>query len=241
MIQLKKIIKDKNDRRSLLIGVISSVLGTIIISILQYIYKNARETGKGLFLTIINMPYKIASVASPGMLILILLWVILVILLGIGLIFLARSIRVAIKIHVLKSRLKKVKDKKSDLHGKDDNQDSGSAKNDDNTVDKMESEVDKLESDIDDISKASNSIMRNCILLAIATLMSFLLCYYWIIIPFASREQFELDISLIKPYTTEENVGKLQSEWVRMKTKSDYDKIYEIINEIKEREGLQQK
>lgn len=59
-----------------------------------------------------------------------------------------------------------------------------------------------------------------------------------IVIPTNLSKAFERDIKMIKPYSDEETVMLLESDWTRMKSKADYDKIYETINHIKEENNL---
>ena len=50
--------------------------------------------------------------------------------------------------------------------------------------------------------------------------------------------KFSRDITKIAPYVEERDIKLLQSDWVRMRSKSDYDEIYEKINEIVETNEL---
>ncbi len=52
------------------------------------------------------------------------------------------------------------------------------------------------------------------------------------------KESFDRKITQITPYTENEKIALLKSDWVSMKSKSDYDKIEERINSILEENNL---
>ena len=45
--------------------------------------------------------------------------------------------------------------------------------------------------------------------------------------------KFEQDIIKVTPYVEEKDIEKLKSDWVCMRSKSDYDVLYEYIDKIK--------
>lgn len=53
------------------------------------------------------------------------------------------------------------------------------------------------------------------------------------LIPISLADSFERDITFIRPYVKEETVQQLQSDWVDMRSKADYDAIYSSIKPIK--------
>ena len=59
--------------------------------------------------------------------------------------------------------------------------------------------------------------------------------------PIFLNSSFDSDIKMIKPYTDNKTVMMLESDWTRMKSKDDYDKIYETINRIKKENDLPKK
>ncbi len=56
--------------------------------------------------------------------------------------------------------------------------------------------------------------------------------------PTIVKESFDRRITQITPYTENEKIALLKSDWVSMKSKSDYDKIVEEINSILEENNL---
>lgn len=73
-----------------------------------------------------------------------------------------------------------------------------------------------------------------CVILVLYTVFVF----WTFITPISKLSEFERNITMIKPYTNDKTVIMLESDWVRMRSKDDYDKIYETINKIKEENDL---
>lgn len=46
------------------------------------------------------------------------------------------------------------------------------------------------------------------------------------------------DMTMITPYTDDQTLSLLRSDWTRMESKEDYQMIYQTINEIKGENGL---
>lgn len=70
----------------------------------------------------------------------------------------------------------------------------------------------------------------------LATILVFLLFIYivfYIAYPVAQKNNFDLDLIKISPYVSEEKIFILRSDWTQMQEKSDYDRIYDFINETK--------
>lgn len=62
-----------------------------------------------------------------------------------------------------------------------------------------------------------------------------------IITPAIINMKFKNDLTVIKPYTDNKTFMMLESDWIRMKSKDDYDKIYDTINRIKDENNLPKK
>ena len=56
--------------------------------------------------------------------------------------------------------------------------------------------------------------------------------------PINLRVEFERDIVIIAPYVEEHDVLQLESDWMCMKSKEDYDRIYMLINNVKDNQSL---
>lgn len=61
-------------------------------------------------------------------------------------------------------------------------------------------------------------------------------CFH--IVPVSMWDVYKRDITKITPYVEQEEIDMIQSNWCCMKNKEDFDDIYEIINEVKEKHNL---
>lgn len=66
------------------------------------------------------------------------------------------------------------------------------------------------------------------------TVIFILFIYY----PMVLFHRFENDLIAIRPYIRDEEYYLIQSNWVQMKSKDDYDEIYERINDVIQQNGL---
>jgi hypothetical protein len=56
--------------------------------------------------------------------------------------------------------------------------------------------------------------------------------------PHVIKSNFDTNIAIIRPYTSEATINQLESEWVQMKTYSDYSDINQDIAEIKAKHNI---
>ena len=73
----------------------------------------------------------------------------------------------------------------------------------------------------------------------IILLLSFLTALVFDWMPCLQKEKFNDKVILITPYVENHEVEKLRSDWLRMKTKSDYDEIIEYIAGVIEENHLE--
>ena len=113
----------------------------------------------------------------------------------------------------------------------------------------IEKQLTNLENKISDlenkIKQTEKKILRNNKVLIvnyiIDTIYILFLTFFFIImfvLPFAYKHSFDISITKIKPYTTIENIQKLESDWTMMKSKDDYNKIDLTISKIIEDNNL---
>ena len=98
-----------------------------------------------------------------------------------------------------------------------------------------EEELAKLDKELEMIEK---SLARTRIALFITMLFFIIYLITCILIPAVLNKSFHSDIIMIKPYTDAQSIMILESNWARMKSKSDYDIIYQAINEVKEKNNI---
>lgn len=82
-----------------------------------------------------------------------------------------------------------------------------------------------------------NSIKREIILICLGSIGFFsLICFK--IAPCAQRNKFDETIIKITPYIEQSEANKLKSDWTRMETKEEYQKIKIFIDEVIEKNEL---
>ena len=113
---------------------------------------------------------------------------------------------------------------------------------------KLEKEIEVLKTDNnankkkeDNLSKEYKKETRIDIGRLIVLIVFVFMLYMNVYKPVFLNSSFDLDIKMIKPYTDNKTVMMLESDWTRMKSKDDYDKIYVTINKIKDENNLPKK
>lgn len=66
--------------------------------------------------------------------------------------------------------------------------------------------------------------------------LSFIVIAY--IAPNLLWESYKRDVTKIKPYVEQQEIEQIESDWVCMKNKEDYDAIYKFIDDIKDKHDL---
>lgn len=77
-----------------------------------------------------------------------------------------------------------------------------------------------------------------CMFCVVVQVLFFLYFTVYRFAPAIIRESFDRTIIQITPYTEREKIELMQSNWVCMDTKADYDLIVDEINNIREENGL---
>ncbi|HAN20404.1 MAG: hypothetical protein A2Y15_08605 [Clostridiales bacterium GWF2_36_10] len=89
-----------------------------------------------------------------------------------------------------------------------------------------EAKKDRFNTKINNFSKSKITVI---ILLLLLSLDMFIGYFSQIL-----KNEFDINIITITPYTESHQIDLLKSNWTKMKSKDDYNKIYEVINKIKE-------
>jgi hypothetical protein len=108
-------------------------------------------------------------------------------------------------------------------------------------IDKCLTELTRVEGEIQNYKSLIKKKSKPKRFPFILILVVFFVTYIIEIIPVSLLNDFNRDIKMIKPYTDNKTVLLLESDWTRMKSKDDYDKIYETIDKIKEEHNLPNK
>ena len=79
-------------------------------------------------------------------------------------------------------------------------------------------------------------IAISCRICVLCLLCALAVVYVWE--PIQLRVEFERDIIIIAPYVEEHDLLQLESDWMCMKSKEDYDRIYMLIDSVKDNQSL---
>ena len=95
-----------------------------------------------------------------------------------------------------------------------------------------------LDEKVESLYHSATSLRNKAILLMILTLILVAGLYFFYIKPHEIWTEFERDVTMIYPYTNEDEIHRLRSDWVCMRSKNDYVEIYKIIDDIKQVNSL---
>lgn len=72
------------------------------------------------------------------------------------------------------------------------------------------------------------------IIMIVLVVFLYVFASYFVTMPMSLANRFDKDIVQVAPYVEECEIIKLKSDWVSMRSKADYEEIYDKINAIKE-------
>ena len=205
----------KKHRSEIIVGLVTCAMWSAVL----WIIKSAPKTGRTIFGTIQNLIYSCAAFTTATSIIIFIAYLV------IGF-FIAFAISPIMIEHIHNKTQKKY----DEINEKLDQIEKEA-----NIEKKMEQLKEIEEKDMPQGGKLSSRILAA---------FGILYCLFIILtamIPAQISKTFDRDIKMIKPYTDNQTIWMLESDWTRMKSKTDYDKIYETINQIKEENNLPQK
>ena len=91
----------------------------------------------------------------------------------------------------------------------------------------------EIENEAKNLIKQGKKLNRLIITFIILFAIYFTEVFAFTIIPNAIWRDYQRDLIKIAPYVDDEKLETIQSNWVCMQTKEDYDNIYECINKVK--------
>ena len=217
----------KNNKNGLLVGIVSTILCTIVFKLGNIIISMPTEKKYSFFKTWQNYLFRIAARQNSASFSEYFLFLLFGILSGCIFVFIIKSFKIVNETdtlarikesNVLEKETDKLTDKELQLIKKYNNINSRSK----------------------DTSKQANKVIKICLWILV-----FMLVFLFIIItscayyPSQLWKHFELDLTHITPYTEESTIQMLKSDWVSMTKKEDYISIYDTIYEIKTENSLQ--
>lgn len=233
----KEIIKEY--RREIFVGIITSVVWASIL----WLIKSAPKVGKTIFGTIQNLIYSCASQMSIISLITLLLGIIF------GSLFALTIIPLLFKFlkhkydkldEQLEKECEEYEKRIDELYSKIELYEKDVPKNN-IEIEKCLKEIKQINYEFLNGDSSSKNARRRSKLPIIMTLILIVYVIVTVIIPVYLLDSFNHDIKMITPYADSKTIMMLESDWTRMRSKDDYDKIYDTINRIKDENNLPKK
>lgn len=213
-------------KREIWVGVIVSLITAAIIKLGDWLITIAPSVGTSIFGTFSNIIYSLAATYTDNFPLR------LIIFSGLGLLVGTTGSTIKKGINVYKSVLcleKKTKDLPTERLNK--------ITEDALLKQKAEKKSEKPES-IPMLIQEGKQIGKNSILLVVLIVFMYLLIISFVTTPMSLHNKFEQDLVKIAPYVEEDEITQLKSDWVCMRSKSEYDVIYSTIDKAKENYSL---
>lgn len=219
----------KNHKHEIIIGAVGSLIGAFIMGVGNWFISTAPKIGISILETVLNVIYTLAATqTSYSLIITITYYFVLSAFLAPIIIPFGKALRVFVKILKTEHKLKTLSDE------------SISVLNEHTTLDLYdEPEPSKKEEEtIHILIKKQKQTIIQIIFACVSAIACCFFIILFVIAPAKLREKFDRDITIIHPYVEEQQVLQLKSDWLLMKSKSDYNSIYEYMNMIKEENDL---
>lgn len=214
----------KRYKREILIGVVVSLITAVIIKIGDWLLNIIPSVGNSIFDVFSNFMYSLAATCSDYFILNILLFG------GIGIFFgflLAPLIKGG-KLLKMVSQL----ELKSKIYSFE--KETTKMQNQEDMLTKVENEKNN---DTENCNEKKELRKYAIIILSLIVFVNVFVSFF-IFSPMMLSSQFDQDIIKITPYVEECEVNQLKSDWACMRSKENYDDIYDRINEIKEKHAL---
>lgn len=85
---------------------------------------------------------------------------------------------------------------------------------------------------IKDTIRSGKRLRVPLIILILLVIFLYIFSFFFVLYPISIKNKFDRDITMIYPYVEEATIHKLESNWVCMRSKSDYDDLYRYIDQI---------
>lgn len=213
-------------KREIWVGVVVSLITAAIMSFGAWLIEIVPAVGSTLFETISNVLYSLAATHSDNHLLRLILFGGLSVLAGIF----SKTIIDGLKLYRVSLRLEK-NSKKLTLEDLSEINDQATKEL------QLVKEQAKHES-IPDLVKKGKKIGKAAIWAVVLIAFIYMFITFFVTAPMSLSNMFQQDIIKIAPYVEESEITQLKSDWVCMRSKEDFDAIYERINQIKEEHDL---
>lgn len=213
-------------KREICIGVVVSLITTAILKFGDWLVMTAPTIGVTLFETVSNVVYSLAAMHTDNLLLRIMLYGSFGFLVG----GLAKIIIEGVKLYKTTLLLEKKCKKFTNIELENILQETFEEENDKSETEKQNSFF--------KIIQNGKKIGRASIMLVVIITLIYIFLTLFVTRPMSLCNKFEQDIIKITPYIDSREISQLKSEWVCMRSKAEYDKIYERIDQVIENYDL---
>ena len=211
----------RNHKREDYVGIFVSLLTTAVIKFGDWLIGIMPAVGASIIETIVNFVYSLAATQNDSFLLRLIFSASIGILLGLSLNPIINGIKLYAKVQQF--------EKKSTTRSTEELEEIFTYSSKKGTHKKGDAE-----DPVTQIVQKGKKIGTAAISLIITFVILYLFVTLLVIVPVTLHDDFEQDLVKIAPYVEESEVLRLKSDWVCMRSKTEYDEIYRIINDIKE-------
>jgi len=208
-------------KREIWVGVVVSLITAAIIKLGDWFITVLPTIGTSVFETLSNVLYSLAATYTDN--------TILKIILLSGFSFLVgssiKTVTDGFKIYKSALRLEKNSKKFSEDKLKEINEQA--------VIELGYKDESNKPETIAELVQKGKKVGKSAIQLVIMTVFLYLFIIFFVTTPMELSNKFEQDIIKVTPYVEEKDIEQLKSDWVCMRSKSDYDVLYEYIDKIK--------
>ena len=208
-------------KREIWVGVVVSLITAAIIKLGDWFITVLPTIGTSVFETLSNVLYSLAATYTDN--------TILKIILLSGFSFLVgssiKTVTDGFKIYKSALRLEKNSKKFSENKLKEINEQA--------VIELGYKDESNKPETISELVQKGKKVGKSAIQLVIMTVFLYLFIIFFVTTPMELSNKFEQDIIKVTPYVEEKDIEQLKSDWVCMRSKSDYDVLYEYIDKIK--------
>ena len=213
----------KKYTREIVVGVVVSLITTFVIKTWDWFAEVAPRVGAGIIEIIDNLTYVLAAQFTSTALLRIGFLCIFSCFVGVALSFIGGGFATYFQTRKLEQKVKKMP--------------GGQMEKADQALYKKTITPQKTNYIQDYISRGKR-VGRTALSTTILILILYALLNTCVLRPSYLKEKFTQDITVIAPYVGNDVVLKLNSDWILMRDRDAYEAIYEIINDVKDVNGL---
>lgn len=213
-------------KREIWVGVVVSLITTAILKFGDWVIAVVPSVGITLFDTISNVLYSMAATHTDNHLLRLILFGGFSVLVGTG----AKASINGMKLYRNSLRLEKRTKKYSDEEIKKIDEEVAAEQNAKTRKSKPDGILETI--------KEGKRIGKSAIILVILTVFIYLFLAFFVTTPMSLYNNFQQDMVKIAPHVEASAVTQLQSDWVCMRSKADYDEIYAVIDRVIEENSL---